>query len=202
MDCYVNSIGLFCVSWGDEFFYRWDVMFVSCVHAPHKEVLCLLQFILAKLHLNHDLLNIKAVAAYPDFLLLFPVAEHSIVEDSKPLTGWSMTSEVVTGLDLPADFMVRIKPDVGSKGTQKRKTSEAHGRFPCERCGRSYFRKDSLRRHLQWECGKEPTFQCPFCPQRYKRKAHQIHHVRRQHGDKVDYVNVEVKSEVTDVTNG
>lgn len=46
-------------------------------------------------------------------------------------------------------------------------------------------RKDSLQRHLNYECGKEPQFQCPFCPQRTKRKAHQIRHVRRQHKDKI-----------------
>ncbi|XP_017799482.1 PREDICTED: zinc finger protein 260-like [Habropoda laboriosa] len=40
------------------------------------------------------------------------------------------------------------------------------GQFGCSRCGRSYMRKDSLQRHVQWECGKEPQFQCPFCPQR------------------------------------
>ncbi|XP_024228367.1 zinc finger protein 771-like [Bombus impatiens] len=40
------------------------------------------------------------------------------------------------------------------------------GQFGCSRCGRSYMRKDSLQRHVHWECGKEPQFQCPFCPQR------------------------------------
>ncbi|XP_046396285.1 longitudinals lacking protein, isoforms N/O/W/X/Y-like [Ischnura elegans] len=57
------------------------------------------------------------------------------------------------------------------------------GLYSCEQCGRTYKRKDSLRRHLQWECGKEPQFQCPFCPQRSKRKAHQIRHIRRLHKD-------------------
>ncbi|CAK9803457.1 Longitudinals lacking protein, isoforms A/B/D/L [Anthophora quadrimaculata] len=39
------------------------------------------------------------------------------------------------------------------------------GQFGCSRCGKSYMRKDSLQRHVHWECGKEPQFQCPFCPQ-------------------------------------
>lgn len=55
------------------------------------------------------------------------------------------------------------------------------GQFVCGRCGRSYMRKDSLQRHVHWECGKEPQFQCPFCPQRCKRKAHWIRHIDRQH---------------------
>ncbi|XP_076172990.1 uncharacterized protein LOC143149468 [Ptiloglossa arizonensis] len=59
------------------------------------------------------------------------------------------------------------------------------GQFGCSRCGRSYMRKDSLQRHVHWECGKEPQFQCPFCPQRCKRKAHWLRHIRRQHFDKI-----------------
>lgn len=138
----------------------------------------------------------------PDFLLVFPVAEHCSDEDSKFMTGWSMTSdEVVTGLDPPADFRVKMKRDVGSKGTQKKKTTRARGMFPCERCGRSYIRKDSLRRHLQWECGKEPTFECPFCPQRCKRKAHQIRHIRRQHSDMIDVVDTKGDSRTIETIN-
>ncbi|XP_050455545.1 longitudinals lacking protein, isoforms A/B/D/L-like isoform X11 [Cataglyphis hispanica] len=60
------------------------------------------------------------------------------------------------------------------------------GQFTCTRCGRSYMRKDSLQRHMHWECGKEPQFQCPFCPQRCKRKAHWLRHMRRQHKDSMD----------------
>jgi hypothetical protein len=158
-------------------------------------------YMLAKLHLNDDLLIVKPVAAFPDFLLIFPVAEHISDEDSKSLTGWSTTSdEVVTGLEPSADFMDKIEPDVHLKGTRKKKTARARGVFPCERCGRSYLRKDSLGRHLQWECGKEPTFQCPYCPQRCKRKAHHIRHIRRQHSDMIGFVDVEVKSKITRVT--
>lgn len=71
----------------------------------------------------------------------------------------------------------------------KRKPTPAHnrirGNFECYQCGRCYIRKDSLQRHLTYECGKEPQFQCPFCPQKCKRKAHQIRHIHRQHKDKI-----------------
>lgn len=60
------------------------------------------------------------------------------------------------------------------------------GQFTCARCGRSYMRKDSLQRHMHWECGKEPQFKCPFCPQRCKRKAHWLRHIRRQHREHID----------------
>ncbi|XP_071566113.1 uncharacterized protein [Temnothorax nylanderi] len=62
------------------------------------------------------------------------------------------------------------------------------GRFVCSRCGRSYTRRNTLQRHEQWECGKEPRFKCPFCPQRCKRKTHWQRHIREQHyiTDKAD----------------
>ncbi|XP_071634181.1 uncharacterized protein [Temnothorax longispinosus] len=60
------------------------------------------------------------------------------------------------------------------------------GRFACSRCGRSYRRKDSLKRHEHWECGKEPQFKCPFCPKRSKLKSNWQRHIRKWHTDKVD----------------
>lgn len=63
------------------------------------------------------------------------------------------------------------------------------GQFSCTRCSRSYMRKDSLQRHMQWECGKEPQFRCPFCPQRCKRKAHWQRHIRRQHRDRAHFMD-------------
>lgn len=67
----------------------------------------------------------------------------------------------------------------------KKKTNRIRGDFKCHQCERSYIRKDSLQRHLTYECGKEPMFQCPFCPQKCKRRGHQIRHVRRRHKDKI-----------------
>ncbi|XP_071634178.1 uncharacterized protein [Temnothorax longispinosus] len=60
------------------------------------------------------------------------------------------------------------------------------GRFACSRCGRSYTLKKSLKRHEHWECGKEPQFKCPFCPQRSKHKSNWQRHIRKWHTDKVD----------------
>ncbi|XP_023310105.1 zinc finger protein 521-like [Anoplophora glabripennis] len=67
----------------------------------------------------------------------------------------------------------------------KKKCRRIRGNFICNECSRSYIRKDSLQRHLTYECGKEPQFQCPFCPQKCKRKAHRIRHIKRQHKDKI-----------------
>ncbi|CAG9864647.1 unnamed protein product [Phyllotreta striolata] len=70
----------------------------------------------------------------------------------------------------------------------KKKTNRIRGNFRCPQCDRTYIRKDSLQRHLTYECGKEPMFQCPFCPQKCKRRGHQLRHVRRQHKDKIGLI--------------
>ncbi|PNF37612.1 hypothetical protein B7P43_G11949 [Cryptotermes secundus] len=42
--------------------------------------------------------------------------------------------------------------------------------FRCPRCYKCYQYKNSLSRHMRLECGKEPQFQCPFCPHSAKHR--------------------------------
>lgn len=44
-------------------------------------------------------------------------------------------------------------------------------RFHCTNCDRSYRRKEHLKRHQTYECGKEPQFECKLCFKRYKQKS-------------------------------
>lgn len=67
----------------------------------------------------------------------------------------------------------------------KKSTKRKKGSFECSKCGRIYIRKDSLQRHQMYECDKEPQFPCPFCPQKCKRRSHQIRHITRQHPEQV-----------------
>ncbi|XP_046663197.1 longitudinals lacking protein, isoforms A/B/D/L-like [Homalodisca vitripennis] len=55
--------------------------------------------------------------------------------------------------------------------------------FACDLCGRSYNQYASLYRHRRYECGKQPMFVCPFCPQRCKQKANINAHIRLKHAD-------------------
>ncbi|CAG9864644.1 unnamed protein product [Phyllotreta striolata] len=55
------------------------------------------------------------------------------------------------------------------------------GKFYCPRCGKSYVRKQHVTRHVQYECGKEPTFECPFCPKKYRRSDVLQYHLRNSH---------------------
>lgn len=52
-------------------------------------------------------------------------------------------------------------------------------------CGRSYLgchRKQTLKRHLKFECGMEPRFQCSICNKRFTYKSNLIQHKALVHG--------------------
>ncbi|XP_028145796.1 zinc finger protein 764-like [Diabrotica virgifera virgifera] len=41
-------------------------------------------------------------------------------------------------------------------------------RHICFRCGSSYKHLQSLKRHLRYECGQQPTIPCPGCFRKFK----------------------------------
>ncbi|XP_046396284.1 zinc finger protein 467-like [Ischnura elegans] len=59
--------------------------------------------------------------------------------------------------------------------------STHHALFACPRCEKKYQLRSSLNRHLRWECGKEPRFQCVLCSYRSKHKSHVVRHVKFAH---------------------
>jgi DNA-directed RNA polymerase subunit RPC12/RpoP len=56
--------------------------------------------------------------------------------------------------------------------------------FKCVNCGKNYLHRRNLWRHLKLECGKEPTFQCPYCPKRTKQKVHMRSHISVRHEER------------------
>lgn len=54
-------------------------------------------------------------------------------------------------------------------------------KFCCQNCERVYKNKDSLGRHLKWECGKEPSFACSRCPYKARYKADLVRHEKTRH---------------------
>ncbi|KAH0952437.1 hypothetical protein HN011_011876 [Eciton burchellii] len=65
------------------------------------------------------------------------------------------------------------------------KTS-ANGRtFRCPNCTNVFSRQKGLRKHLIYECGQPPRFQCPYCNHRSKLILNLYKHVRRRHCDRI-----------------
>ncbi|CAG9864627.1 unnamed protein product [Phyllotreta striolata] len=57
---------------------------------------------------------------------------------------------------------------------------DENGRFPCEKCGKSYKQKTHLIRHLHFECGVEPKFACR-CGRKFKQRSNYNTHIKMMH---------------------
>ncbi|XP_043510835.1 gastrula zinc finger protein xFG20-1-like [Frieseomelitta varia] len=55
----------------------------------------------------------------------------------------------------------------------------------CSQCGKRYMWRDSLKKHLRVECGKDPTFECPICGRKFKHK-----HRWQSHAKLIHYVTM------------
>nr|CAH7735847.1 unnamed protein product [Callosobruchus chinensis] len=61
-------------------------------------------------------------------------------------------------------------------------------RYRCFQCGRTYLRRQTLKRHLLYECGKEPKFKyyaarCPNCGHGYKHRSSLSKHIKWECGN-------------------
>ncbi|XP_068990530.1 longitudinals lacking protein, isoforms A/B/D/L isoform X1 [Neodiprion pinetum] len=54
-------------------------------------------------------------------------------------------------------------------------------RFYCPKCNQGYTKKNYLTRHFNFECGKSPRFQCPYCNSKTKRASNVYMHIRTKH---------------------
>lgn len=79
------------------------------------------------------------------------------------------------------------------KSTSNEQFNDCHSLFPasclkswsCYRCGKRYIWRDSLKKHLRVECGKDPTFECPICGRKFKHK-----HRWQSHARLIHYINI------------
>lgn len=58
-------------------------------------------------------------------------------------------------------------------------------KFICTKCLKAYNHKRDLLRHEKFVCGKEPTFQCPFCSKMCTLKFNLKNHVLVKHSDQI-----------------
>lgn len=56
-------------------------------------------------------------------------------------------------------------------------------RFHCPKCNSGYTRLADMKTHCQFQCGKEPRYQCPYCTKKAKFSSNMYVHVRRIHKD-------------------
>ncbi|PSN32891.1 hypothetical protein C0J52_13312 [Blattella germanica] len=89
----------------------------------------------------------------------------------------------------PLQFNKDIDYQGDKKGSRVRQRDASHRAFNCKNCGKSYRWINSLYKHLQLECGKEPQFHCPFCPHRAKRKWNLQTHIRVRHASLVQFID-------------
>ncbi|XP_050585974.1 zinc finger and BTB domain-containing protein 16-A-like [Bombus affinis] len=66
------------------------------------------------------------------------------------------------------------EPSLGGNHANVRDTSS----YSCSRCGNAYTRPHSLNRHIRFECGVEPQFECPICHKKSKHKHNLLLHMR------------------------
>lgn len=80
----------------------------------------------------------------------------------------AVAAAAATGQQLPL-FLKRESPT--SPGKQ----------YPCDRCGRHYASSGNLKRHVKYECGVEPQFQCPICKKKFQHRHSVKIHVVSTH---------------------
>lgn len=90
----------------------------------------------------------------------------------------------VTGSDVPYSCFDTPQESQGvarQPGLRSQTPGTKSRLYPCKRCGRAYKWKKTLLRHVRMECGKEPQFQCPYCPQKSKLKGNLKQHIMCKH---------------------
>lgn len=79
------------------------------------------------------------------------------------------------------DGSIDKKPKISRRFRRKMKTTKIpSNNYTCS-CGRAYKYANGLHQHRKYECGKEPSFRCDFCPFAAHLRSNLYAHVRRRH---------------------
>ncbi|XP_057329969.1 transcription factor che-1-like [Microplitis mediator] len=99
-------------------------------------------------------------------LYLRLVAEQKITE-----------THIATADQLPPMDHLSMEQPLENSSDLAGKSSPPSSYF-CPKCGNNYSRLHSLNRHIKFECGVEPQFECPLCHKKSKHKHNLLLHMR------------------------
>ncbi|XP_046416411.1 protein tramtrack, beta isoform isoform X17 [Neodiprion pinetum] len=81
------------------------------------------------------------------------------------------------------DASIKLKKRSQHCHTVKSKLNQTNEniRFMCPKCKRDFSCKGNRNRHVNYDCGHPPRFQCPYCKLRSKQTSYIYWHVRNKH---------------------
>ncbi|XP_072156018.1 longitudinals lacking protein, isoforms F/I/K/T-like [Bemisia tabaci] len=73
---------------------------------------------------------------------------------------------------------------------QRRNRNSEDSKWECADCGKRYKYRRGLAMHRRLECGKEPMFHCPYCPQKCHQKGNMVIHIRKKHPNRIGDMSI------------
>lgn len=71
---------------------------------------------------------------------------------------------------------------------QVKKSQQSSKKFACTKCSSTFGKKQTLQRHVKFECNMDPKYKCPYCNRLFKKSSNAYTHVRRQHSNFEVYI--------------
>lgn len=62
--------------------------------------------------------------------------------------------------------------------------------YPCLKCGKQYYWKGNLQKHVLQECGKQPKYKCVKCVYITKYKSNFIKHLILKHNNSLSSLKI------------
>lgn len=109
-------------------------------------------------------------------IIVPPAVAATAVTPIIPATPYSVNTDLLDTVDDESGPTGGGNTTTGSGGGSG--GSNSGGAFMCKQCGNSYARPHSLNRHIRFECGVEPKFECPICHKKSKHKHNLVLHMR------------------------
>ncbi len=94
-----------------------------------------------------------------------------------------LTTKTRTRNNIQSTFQAGQRKKLGKQQQQQQQQHPINNHISniyhsCNRCGKSYTTVYNLKRHLRFECGVDPQFECIHCGTKFKHKHHLTDHIR------------------------